>query len=228
MRGIKILFALAVAILAAACQQPGGSAHRSTAAVRSDGLDEAFAAAEAEQRKNYTPSPWFEAKMKDVTVKMVDRLLTRCLDASDKETMEACFHERLLAGFDRNGTLKSHCPPQKDMSEDVTCIMVGGMGHQLASHLGDDAVAAYDWSDPQESTHEVIRQLVLREFRDCLSSGSASDPSECFIARITKTLDLSGSDLDRCTGFKDDDFKLGTCIGESFGYKYVLAAVERM
>jgi hypothetical protein len=226
---LKALLALAIsATLLAACQQPNSGANRAPTVAEDDGLAEAFAAAEAKQAKNYQPSPFFKAKVKDLTLKMMDRLMSKCLDADGDGGMQACFHERMLAGFDRDGTLKSHCPSRVGMDDDVECIIIGGMGQVIASKLGDEAVAAFDWTDPKKSTHDVMVQLVLQQVRNCLSNGSASDAFDCVVARVSKSFDLSSSDLEPCAEFKDDDVKFGNCVGESFGYKYLSAGTERM
>jgi DNA-binding FrmR family transcriptional regulator len=195
---------------------------------KSDPLVEALGAAAAEQEKDYQPTPYFKTKIKDVMVDMMDRMLTKCMDASSEAQMTSCFHERMLAGFDRDGTVEKHCAPREDIGEDVECIVFGGMGQDIASKLDNDAAAAFDWAAPEESTHHVMIQLVAQHLRDCMSSGSASDPFDCVIGGITKTLDLSASDLDPCTEFKDEDVKFGNCVGEAYGYKYMSAAIARM
>jgi hypothetical protein len=154
--------------------------------------------------------------------------MTKCLDSSDKEAVAACFHERMLVGFDRDGTVKRHCPQRADANEDLSCILFGGMGYEVASKLGPGAVTAFDWSNPERATHNALRELALRQVRDCLSGGSASDIFDCYVERITKILDINNTDLDPCTEFKDDDVEFGNCVGEVYGYKYMTAGVERM
>jgi hypothetical protein len=220
----KWVVALVVAVALAACQQPG--ARKSTHADTDDALAQAFAAVEREH-KDPEPSAFFKTKMKDVIVKLTDRMLTACLDATEAKISE-CFHERMLVGFDRDGTLEHHCPLRANAGDDLKCIMFGGLSQQIASKLTNDAMSDFDWSDPEESGRDVMRQFVLQQMRDCLSSGSASDPLDCFVARVTSGLELTSEDLDPCTAFKDDDFRFGNCIGEVFAYKYMSAGVERM
>jgi hypothetical protein len=224
----KLLLALAVTIALAACQQPSGGARQSASAAKNDPLVEALAAEEAEQAKDYKPTPYFKTKIKDVMVDMMDRMLTSCMDASSEAQMTRCFHDRMLVGFDRDGTVKKHCAPREDVGEDVKCIVFGGMGQDLASKLDSRAAADFDWDAPEESTRHVMARLVAQHLRNCLSSGSASDPFDCVVARTTKTLDLSSSDLDPCMEFKDEDVRFGNCVGEAYGYKYMSAAIARM
>ena len=224
----KVFLAFAVAVALAACQQPSGGARQSASAAKDDPLVEALAAAGAEQEKDYQPTPYFKTKIKDAMVDMMDRLLTKCMDASSEAQMTSCFHERMLTGFDRDGTVEKHCAPREDVGEDVKCIVFGGMGQDIASRLDNDAAPDFDWAAPEESTQHVMLQLVAQHLRNCLGSGSASDPFDCVIGSITKTLDLSVSDLDPCTEYKDEDVKFGSCVGEAYGYKYMSGAIARM
>jgi len=228
MIGNKLLLALAVAMALAACQQPGGSARQSAVQAEDDPLAEALESEVAKQEKDYKPSPFFKTKVKDLMVKMMDRMLTKCIDADDKAEMEGCFHERLLVGFDRDGTLERHCALRDDLGADIKCIMFGGMGQQIASKLDNDDAVAFDWATPEKSAKGVMQQLVLEQIRNCLSSGSASDPFDCFMGRITTSLGLTSADLEPCAPMKDDDVKFGNCVGEAFAYRYMSAGVERM
>lgn len=219
----RSVLAFVVALALAACQQSGGPA--STA--KTDPLDDALTSAEAEIAKTHKPTPAFKVKVKDLMVSMTDRLLTACMDAGSETDVEACFHERTLAGFDRDGTLRRECKPQGDAGDDFKCVMFGGMGHDLRSRLAGTP-GPYDWSKPEASTHLVFRQLVLEQLRGCLNTGSASDPFDCFMARITTVLDLDNDDLEPCIPYKDDDDKFGSCVGESYAYKYMKAGAARM
>ena len=220
------VFALVVAVALAACQQPGEGTRQSTGADTDDALAQAFAAVEKEQ-KDPEPSAFFKTRMKDLIVKLTDRMLTACLDAAEAK-MDECFHQRMLIGFDRDGTLERHCPVRSNTSDNLKCIMFGGLSQQVASKLANDPMSRFDWSVPEDSGRDVMRQFVLQQIRDCLSSGSASDPTDCFIDRVTSGLELSSQDLDPCTAFKDEDVKFGNCIGEVFAYKYMSAGIERM
>jgi hypothetical protein len=222
----KVVFAFAIVLALAACQQPSGGARQSASA--DDPLVEALAAAGAAQEKDYQPTPYFKTKIKDEMVDMMDRLLTKCIDATSEAQVTNCFHERMLAGFDRDGTVKKHCTAREDVGEDAKCIVFGGMGQDIASRLGNDDAADFDWADPEESTEHVMLQLVAQHLRNCLRSVSASDPFDCVIGSITKTLDLSASDIDPCAEYKDDDVKFGSCVGEAYAYKYMSAAIARM
>ena len=223
---MKLVLVLAVAVVVAACQQSGGKAP--PAASKYDPLADALALAEQDDEKDYQPSPVFKVKVKDLMVEMTDRMLTKCIDVTSEAEMSACFHERALAGFDRDGTLRRQCKPRDDFGEDFKCITFGGMGQDIRSRLIDKTVAPFDWTAPEESARLVFRHLVLEQLRTCLSTGSASDPFDCFVARITTVLDLSTSDLDPCLEYKDDDSKFGGCIGESYAFKYMDAGIARM
>ena len=228
MIGNRLLFALAVAMALAACQQPGGSTRQAAVTANNDPLAEALEDEVAKQEKDYKPSPYFKTKVKDLMVDMIDRMLGKCMDASGKAEMEGCFHERLLAGFDRDGTLERHCVLRDDLGADMKCIMFGGMGQKIAAKLANDDAVAFDWADPEKSAKGVMQQLVLEQIRNCLSSGSASDPYDCFMDRITTSLELTTADLEPCAPMKDDDVKFGNCVGEVFAYEYMSAGVARM
>jgi hypothetical protein len=200
----------------------------STPGVQDDALSRAFDSAEADVEKSYQPSPWFKAKVKDAILKMMDRLMTQCFDAPGKEAQAVCFHDRMLVGFDRDGTVGDHCPTRADASDDMSCIMFGGMGYQLASKIGADAATSFDWTKPEQAARSAFKELALQQVRDCLCGGSSSDVFDCYIEGITKALDISNADLDPCTEFKDDDVKFGNCVGEVYCYKYMTAGVERM
>lgn len=218
-----LAFALAVAL--AACQQQGD---RRPAAANNDPMARALAAAEADADRNYQPTPAFKIKMKDLMVSMTDRMLTKCIDAISEPEMQACFLERALAGFDRDGTLRAQCKPGDDIDDDFKCVIFGGLGHDIRSKLADKAAAPFNWVDPEDSARLVFRQLVLEQLRTCMSSGSASDPFDCFMARITTVLELDNGDLEPCVAYKDDDDMFGSCVGESYTFKYMQAGVARM
>ena len=222
---MRAIIAFAVAMALTACQQSGGG---NSAAAKYDPLADALAAAEADVERDYEPSPFFKTKVKDMMLTMMDRMWTKCMDADTEAEMRGCFHERALVGFDRDGTLRSRCKPQDDMNEDYKCIMFGGMGQEIRSKLADKSAVPFDWAAPEDTARLMMRQLVLEQLRNCLSTGSASDPFDCFIGRMTEALALSASDLDPCTEYKDDDTKFGTCVGESYAFKYMNAGVERM
>jgi hypothetical protein len=224
----KLLFALAVVMALAGCQQPGGSTRQSAVMAEDDPLAEALESEVAKQEKDYKPSPFFKTKVKDLMVEMMDRMLSKCIDADGKAEMEECFHERLLAGFDRDGTLERHCVLRDDLGADMKCIMFGGMGQQIGSKLHEDDAVAFDWAAPEQSAKGVMQQLVLEQIRNCFSSGAASDPFDCFMGRITASLGLTSANLEPCAPMKDDDVKFGNCVGEVFAYAYMSAGVERM
>lgn len=217
----RSVLALVVALALAACQS-GGAASTS----KKDPSEEAYAAAEADFA-NYKPTPAFKTKVKDLMVSITDRLLTACMDAGSEADMQACFHERTLVGFDLDGTLRRQCKPQGDVGDDFKCVFFGGMGDDLRGRLTGEA-PPFKWTHPEASAHLIFRQLMLEHWRGCMNTGSASDPFDCFIARITTALDLSSSDLDPCLPYKDDDETFGTCVGESYTYKYLKAGVARM
>jgi hypothetical protein len=226
MIGSKSLSALAVVgTLLAACQQSRPPAAQSS--VETDALARAMEQS-AKTHDKYVPTEAFKAKAGELGLRMVERLMTKCLHATNAQSMEDCYHERMLQGFDTDGAVKSHCPQQKDLEADMKCIVLGSMGHELVTKMGNNSSAAFDWGDPEQSATRIANEFVLQQVRDCLSSGAASDPKDCVVGRMTKALDLTSSDLDPCNAYIDEDFKFGQCIGEAFGYKYMSAAVARM
>jgi len=220
------LFAVAIAgALLAACQHAPAPAKQSSD--DTDVLEQAMAK-EVKTHGKYAPSAAFKAKADELGLRMMERILSKCVDATGAESIGACYHERMLQGFDTDGTIKSHCPQRDDLEADMKCIVLGGIGHELATKMGKNAPTSFDWSDPETSANKVAMAFVLQQVRDCLSNGAASDPKDCVTARFTKALDLTSSDLEPCNALIDEDFKYGQCIGEAFSYKYMSTAIARM
>ena len=227
MNRIGKLLAVGIAVaLLAACQQSGGKTIAT--ADDSDPLARALAAAAEKYKEKYTPTAPFKAKAIDLTLALTKRLLTRCIEERGEDKVKQCMHDRLLAGFDTDGIAERHCPLQAELEADSRCIMFGTLGLKIAGIVGKDEVAAFDWADPKKSAYHASFQLTLGMMRECLSTGSASDPSECMIERMTKSLELTESDIDPCNVVRDNDFQYGQCIGEAFTYKHVSDAIARM
>lgn len=178
--------------------------------------------------ENYIPTEPMKAAHEEMTLKLADRLISRCLRATGQGGLNACMHERLLAGFDATGKAKQHCTEQIGQEVDALCIMVGSAGYQIAEKIGADAVAEFDWSNPSQSAEEAMRKLVLQKIRECLGGGSASDPSECITARITTALDLTEGDVSPCNSLRDEDREFGRCLGDAFSLKFVELGIARM
>lgn len=232
MNGIVRLLAVGVlAALGAACQQSGGTAVGNTGqtSASDDRLAQALTAAVTEkQGEEYEPTAPFKTKLDELGLKLAERMLTRCIQAGSESSLQQCMRGRLLAGFDTNGMAERHCPQTSDMEADMNCITVGTLGHRVASKVGKDEGAAFDWSDPEKSATHASIQLMLAKIRECMSAGSASDPSECLVERLTKSLELTESDLDPCDVLRNEDYQYGQCIGEAFAYKFMSAGLARM
>lgn len=224
MFGFKPLILLLVAGLAVACQQPAKPAAETYPGL--DALSKEMA--KNAERDDYTPTEPFRAKSDELGLLLAERLLSGCIRTSGQEPMKTCFHERMLAGFDTDGTLERNCPEQDDLEADFKCIVLGGMARHLAARAGDDAMESLDWNRPEESANEISNRFVLRQVRDCLSNGAASDPSDCVLKRITNALDLTRPDIEPCDALMDQDYSYGQCIGEAFSYKYIKGGLARM
>jgi hypothetical protein len=219
----RAMLAIAVAIALTACQSGGGQVP-----AKHDPLADALAAAEADVKPDYQPTPAFRTKMKDLIVSMTDRMLSKCMDATSEPEMQACLLERVLVGFDRDDTLRKQCKLWDDIDDDFKCVVYGGLGNDIRSKLVDQTAVPFNWVDPQDSVRAAFRQLVLEQLRACMSHSSASDPFDCYMARITTVLALDDGDLEPCVAYKDDDDLFGSCVGESYTYKYMKAGVARM
>ncbi len=176
----------------------------------------------------YTPTAAFKGKAEELGLRLMERLLSKCIRASGLDAMGACYHERMLAGFDTDGTINKHCPRQADIQADLKCVVLGGMAYHLLLKIDKDSADSFDWSDPQASTNEASNRFVLQQVRDCLYNGAASDPKECVMSRMTKALELTSADLEPCDALSDEDFAFGQCVGEAYSYKYISAGIQRM
>jgi hypothetical protein len=176
----------------------------------------------------YTPTEAFKGKGEELGLRLMERLLSKCIRASGQEAMGACYREHLLAGFDTDGTIDKHCPRQADIQADMKCIVLGGVAYHLSLKIDKDNAGSFDWSDPQASANEVGNRLLLQQVRDCLYNGAASDPKECVMGRMMKALELTTSDLEPCNALIDDDLAFGQCVGEAYSYKYMRSGIDRM
>jgi hypothetical protein len=215
-------------VLLGACQQVDGGAKQSITAPKLDDTAGALSSSSTDRHEDYVPTEPFKAKQAELTLRLAEKLLIKCSAATGVSEMNACFHERALAGFDEDGVAKSHCPQQQNMEADFNCIVLGGMGYRLAAKAGKDVVAGFDWSDPRKSMREVTNQILLQQIRNCLTNGSASDSKECVMSGLTKALELTSSDIEPCNRVVDNDFEFSKCIAEAYSYKYLSAGIGRM
>jgi hypothetical protein len=225
MHRIKSLVLLLIVVgTLAACQQSRPSSEPDV-----DALSKALAQSGAnDASKEYVPTDAFKDKAEELGLMLAERLISGCIKSSNEQAMKTCYHERMLTGFDTDGSLKNYCPQQDDMEADFKCIVLGSMARHLASKAGDDAGASLDWRRPEESANEISNRLILKQVRDCLSNGAASDPGDCVMGRITKALELTRADIEPCDALMDQDYAFGQCIGEAFSYKYIKAGLARM
>lgn len=220
---------LAVALGLAACQSDGG---RHGAAQSDDPLrgavgkaiDDALAERGGDR---YEPSAPMKERHEAVTQKFIRTILVKCIDADGSEDLDACFRERVLAGFDTRGVAADNCPSSLELEEEIDCIAVGAYAYEFARAVSGKEDPAIDWSDPERSLKEAAIEMVVDELGSCLGGSSASDPTECLAEAITRKLGLTESEIASCKTLREDR-AFGQCIGEAYGLRFMEQSIARM
>ena len=225
MRASRILAAVVLACVLAACQsaagtQAGAKPASSSAAASGSWLD-------PKEYENYEVTAPMKQRTTEITVRLVTKLVTRCIDAKGEAQMNACFRERLLAGFDTKGIAASHCPARGTIEEQYLCIVLGSYSYEFVRTVGGEEDPQIDWTDPERTMKLAVAEFVMQQAGTCLGGSSASDPTDCIVGAITKRLGLASSDIEPCRSLAEDT-KFGQCIGEAFGLRYMDAGIARM
>ncbi len=179
------------------------------------------------QYENYEVTAPMKQRTTETTVHLVTKLVTKCIDSKGEAQMNACFRERLLAGFDAKGVAASHCPARGAIEEQYLCIVLGSYSYEFVRTVGDEEDPQIDWTDPERAMKLAVVEFVTRQAGACLGGTSASDPTDCIVGAIAKRLGLASSDIEPCRSLAEDT-KFGQCIGEAYGLRYMDAGIARM
>lgn len=220
---------LAGALVLAACQSNVGrnGGAKSDDPLRSavgEAIDDALAEKDEDQQEVSAP---MKERQKAVTQKFTRTLLVKCIDADAAEGMEACFRERVLAGFDKAGIAAENCPPALELGDEIDCIAVGAYAYEFVRTVSGNENPAIDWADPERSLKEAAIDMVVAELGTCLGGSSASDPTECLADAIARKLGLSESEIAPCKTLTEDR-AFGQCIGEAYGLRFMEQSIARM
>lgn len=219
-RGYVVAAAL-LALALGACQQSASRPSAETAAPSGT--------ASKPKADEYVSTKVFEARGKELSYKLAERLLRGCAGSMTSDGgMKTCFRERTLAGFDASGLADQHCPVRaEDLDGELGCIVSGSVGYQLAQNIGKDAAAKFDWSDPEGSIDGIVIDFILAELQQCLGGASASSADDCVMKAFIDRLAIPDADVQLCMNLADD-FKHGQCLGEAYALKFMAAGIEKI
>lgn len=228
MRASRILAVMAFACALGACQSTAGK-HDIATASKTTSQSEAASGSWLDPRKydDVRVTAPMKPRFTETTVHLVTKLITKCIDAKGEAARDACFRERLLAGFDSEGIASQHCPVGSTLNEQYLCIVLGSYSYEFVRTIGDEKDPQIDWADPERTMKQALIEFVTQRLKACLGGYSASDPTDCITAAITKQLGLTESDIEPCKSLAaDDDFN--KCVGEAYGLNFMDAGIARM
>lgn len=224
MQRLMISAVVAMACALAACQSPADrhadAAPAQTRVAKGDWLD-------ASTYDDFTPTEPVKPMYIDTMTDLTRVLLQRCIDATGPGGMEACFRERLLAGYDMDGAAAKHCPPSADFETQFICIGVGGYSGQFVQAMRPGVKPRVDWNDPFNTMQAAAQEFMAGMLGRCLGSSSASDPTDCLIDAMAKQLGLLESDIEPCRVLLDDK-EFSQCIGEVSMITFMRDGIARM
>lgn len=177
--------------------------------------------------KEYEPSAAFATRYNAAVSKMTGVLLRQCLDHAGTDQMDGCIRDRVIVGFDQQGVVAPHCPAKGTLEEQVDCIVLRAYSLHLVQRITGEPDPAFDWSDPQSTTKEVVVDFIVAAVERCLGGASASDVTDCVARGFEKRLDLSEAETEPCRALTDDE-ELGRCIGEAFSIRFMEQGIARM
>ncbi|WP_162916855.1 hypothetical protein [Dongia deserti] len=132
-----------------------------------------------------------------------------CNDNPDVD-WSACVSTRMLVAFDRYGFLASHCRDKPDHKALRDCVQFGRSGVDWVLALGGNPDTDFDWSQPQQSHDQALKEL-----NDMLTEACEGKPEErgnsCFTSLSAKLLGLSGVVAQHCAARATQEQR-GACI----------------
>lgn len=222
-----VLLALACAL--AACQANGGKREALTTAASSENQRKAAEGSwlDGSVYDDYEVTAPMKAAYADTVADLASKLVLKCIDARGVVKIEACFRDRMLAGFDRDGVAAEHCPPGGEVEEQYLCIVLGSYSYQFVRTISGETAPEIDWTDPERTMRLAVTKFTIEKLKGCLGGSSASDPTDCIFAGITGQLGLLESDVEPCRVLTNDQ-EFGQCIGEAYALTYMKESIARI